>query len=426
MNLKGHVCIDLHNHKSGFTERLEGDNLITDALNNYFKYGITTYTQNGIVPLTTNALGGICLIDRPFLSGGESYIPAEAKFIAGGSYNFNDTNSRYMGTYNLLESGWDEDIYTYTHVYDYTTSQANGTIGAIALTTKDGGKNCFIPKARSGDAYYQLVGDNHTLLYIDTEDKYVYYTKQSSGDNIPIYKSSFAFDAIALNQSGLDINASGEVNTGKTIDNPHQGWYDGHDGYIYYPYVNDSSQAYQSTLHIRVVDVSDFTEDTELEYDFPAPIKTTNCFALDMEHNYIWTVSSDGERIYRYNTSNDQITTFIVSEVFGGSAVVTELRDLPLGGVHGLVDISNVGQYRFRLSNTNTLDYEPINYPNAIGSNHQIQPYGLSYYFSPTSTPGRWITNIVDTMMMSNYNLSELIVKGSNQSMRVTYAITQV
>lgn len=30
--MKGHVSIELHNHNSGFTERIEQDNMVTNAL----------------------------------------------------------------------------------------------------------------------------------------------------------------------------------------------------------------------------------------------------------------------------------------------------------------------------------------------------------------------------------------------------------
>ena len=31
--IKGHVAIELHNHKTGLRDRIEGDNMITNALN---------------------------------------------------------------------------------------------------------------------------------------------------------------------------------------------------------------------------------------------------------------------------------------------------------------------------------------------------------------------------------------------------------
>lgn len=31
--IKGHVTIELHNHKTGLRDRIEGDNMVTNALN---------------------------------------------------------------------------------------------------------------------------------------------------------------------------------------------------------------------------------------------------------------------------------------------------------------------------------------------------------------------------------------------------------
>lgn len=62
--IKGHVQVDLHNHKTGLRDRIEGDNMITNAMNyvipNLIGAGVSA---SEIMPLCQRVLGGIMLFD---------------------------------------------------------------------------------------------------------------------------------------------------------------------------------------------------------------------------------------------------------------------------------------------------------------------------------------------------------------------------
>ena len=289
--LKGKVCIDLHNHKSGFTERIEGENLITDALSMFVNYMVVSGQlskddNSPVYPLATKTLGGICLIDKNFSQGGDIFIPGNAKYIGGGSYNFNDTQSKYIGTYNLLESGWDEATKTYKHVYDYSVSQANGNINGIALTTQNAGKNGFVPRTQ-GDAIGEII--NAYTLYVDTENRDIYYTTSTSATANPIYRLKYPLDVLPLYQG------SEPVDTGKTIDYNGGLYVDGLDGYIYEPRVNGN------TLYLRQVNVSDlsFDYEGEISITFPATLYFTpdTRIAINMDVGDVDGVSQNGSRM---------------------------------------------------------------------------------------------------------------------------------
>ena len=132
--LKGHVQIDIHNHNSGFTERYEQDNMVTKALDYIIPnwQGANRVANDGIMPLATGALGGLMLFDGELTESEDNiFFPNEAHLIACAGQGTNGDNPR-MGSKNASES---KELATgYQSVWDFNTSQANGSIRSLALT----------------------------------------------------------------------------------------------------------------------------------------------------------------------------------------------------------------------------------------------------------------------------------------------------
>ena len=62
--IKGHVAIELHNHKTGLRDRIEGDNMVTNALNYAIPNVIgANYSADNIMPICQKALGSVMLFD---------------------------------------------------------------------------------------------------------------------------------------------------------------------------------------------------------------------------------------------------------------------------------------------------------------------------------------------------------------------------
>ena len=135
--LKGHVQIDLHNHNSGFTERFEQDNMVTDALKyviqNYIGSNNVPNADNGIMPIATRALGGLMLFDGNLTEDASNiHFPSEAHLVAYAGQDVNTSNV-IGGSKNVSESK--EIDHGYQSVWDFSTAQANGSIKALALTS---------------------------------------------------------------------------------------------------------------------------------------------------------------------------------------------------------------------------------------------------------------------------------------------------
>ena len=153
--IKGHVCIDLHNHNSGFTERIEKDNMVTNAIqqclvnlgmcssgytpermsvsqNEVFDYG---YTYNSpLFPLCKVGLGGLMLFDGKLTEDKNNVqFPTDVHLVGFGGSGIN-TASPTKGSLNYTDTKYSDDGRSSTRVWDFATNQANGKIASLSLT----------------------------------------------------------------------------------------------------------------------------------------------------------------------------------------------------------------------------------------------------------------------------------------------------
>lgn len=141
MNIKGHTSIELTDINTGKKERFEDDNMVTNAINLFYKSGGMTNPSafNDLLKADAveNLLGGIlCLDDTITESASIVHVPTGVNMVANGSVGIlNSGNPPELGSYNENESGWQQDG-SYKLVFDYTTSQGNGVIKSVCMTSK--------------------------------------------------------------------------------------------------------------------------------------------------------------------------------------------------------------------------------------------------------------------------------------------------
>ena len=145
--IKGHVRIELHDTRTGSNERIEGHNTFqTNVLKKYMRslgffqnspYDNSTWRSQAV---WRNLCGGILLFkDEIDLTNGDVMtMPAGNKMTANSAYGVsNSGNPVELGSYNSVESV--AGTSGITMVYDWNTSQGNGTIGSICLSSETGG-----------------------------------------------------------------------------------------------------------------------------------------------------------------------------------------------------------------------------------------------------------------------------------------------
>lgn len=144
MNIHGKTIIELSDAKTGkLVQRTEDNNMLTNALTYFYKQGgMTNPTAfNADIlrgyDVIINLLGGILCLDTAINEDATIVrVPSGVGMTANGAYNIlNSSNPPEMGSWNENESGWQQDG-SFKMVWDFTTSQGNGTVACVCLTSR--------------------------------------------------------------------------------------------------------------------------------------------------------------------------------------------------------------------------------------------------------------------------------------------------
>lgn len=148
--MKGYTKIELTNIHTGEKEVVEKHNIVTNNLSEMYKtflLGNSNRYFDSTEPLYDRGMGGIILFSNQLTEDANKYgmIFNSADDIVGCAGNFINTSSdNQIGSRNQTESKILDNGYKY--VWDFGTSQANGTISAVGLTNS-------IACSKSGLAY---------------------------------------------------------------------------------------------------------------------------------------------------------------------------------------------------------------------------------------------------------------------------------
>lgn len=344
--LKGHVQIDIHNHNSGFTERYEQDNLITDALKyiipNYIGGNLTPNAANGIMPLATRALGGLMLFDGTLTEDAANiHFPSDVHLVAFAQQGTN-TDNPLMGSINASES---KALDTgYQNVWDFSTSQANGTIQSIALTNYlvnpfVGFNNSItIHGIMNASGYRSPDSTNSyaTPLVYDSDKQEIYFIMgdgsfSGSGNSITYtatvykeylptnkYKVADKANVAHYPESVVDISFS----YNRTISSMSDRYFifNGHDGYAYYVFVQSNASGNGTITYFSIK-----TSDYSFTVSDPVTVTVTNTALKGgattsiISNGKLFVTSYSGRYIYIIDLSN---TASIKTVDFGQNAVV--------------------------------------------------------------------------------------------------------
>lgn len=216
-NFKGDVTIELTDAKTGKTERVRDHNMVTKALNYFFKQGgITNPTAFNASVIRTNAidylLGGMFCLDTALTEDAEIIrVPSGVGMTANGVKGIlNSGNPTELGSYNEIESGWQQDG-SLKMVWDFSTSQGNGTIAAVCLTSSFNGmlgvgnkSLTSIANAYSMDSYNSVftkaTGDGVVCGYYDNK---IYIMENNFTDKTKINVNVYRFPV-----TGFDVRSS--------------------------------------------------------------------------------------------------------------------------------------------------------------------------------------------------------------------------
>lgn len=456
--IKGHVAIELHNHKTGLRDRIEGDNMITNALNYVIPIVMGGNTSaEKLMPLCEKALGSLMLFDGTLTEDKNNmFLPAEAHLVAFADRGLDTTHSD-RGSLNSAET-YQTDT-GYQSVWDFSTSQANGTIKSLALSLnysfgdnyiRNSPYNLVGPFKTSGPSCKNL-SDKTTFycyaLCYDVENQYLYYidpklggvsqrtekdddgrTKYLYSTEIHIMKAYVPTTKFKLADYPSPTNYGEEV-TSFTIETGTsnmdcRGYFkNGYDGYAYM--ITPAGTA--GKVEMYKLKLSDYSFEISEVQTFT--VKSASFYDKDRHstanNGYAYIKSLNKKSIYIVNLSN----TVDVQEVKLPNDYTLsdgDLANLKNGGVKFETNDSRYGicypDGKIIINQqSGSHSNDPIsNDPRLIADNLVV--FGHRAYSYYTLSNGNLLNNYLGTI----YNLPKPIVKTAASSMKVVYTLTDI
>lgn len=167
MKLKGTAVIELTDVNTSEVETYVEENMVTNAVNNILglnpmaifycedDYNTGLVWTDNLLPICPNIIGGILLFSKALEENADNlYVQSDNLPVAYASNNVNSTANTARGSLNLTESKALDNGYKF--VWEFTASQGNGTIAALALTSALGGQNGFGSSVADASPFLQL------------------------------------------------------------------------------------------------------------------------------------------------------------------------------------------------------------------------------------------------------------------------------
>lgn len=143
--LKGHLSIRLHNPTTGKTEVIEGDNMMTNALNDIFGYNFfDSIDYSSLTPIWSKMLGGVLCFHNSLDVSSEGaaddyHIPDNAMntVIAHAGQTAYTDQADDIKRGNPLSTSMTITDDTVTLAWEWGSAAGNGLISSVALTHSD-------------------------------------------------------------------------------------------------------------------------------------------------------------------------------------------------------------------------------------------------------------------------------------------------
>lgn len=459
--LKGTTKIELTNVHTREKQVVQKHNMITNAISEIFQPTLghlsVESTLRGYVPAYSTLLGGLLLFDSALDANANKYFaPAGVNITGCARYNeVNTSTSKIRGSYNMTESKWDAANKKMTYVYDFNTSQGNGTIASVCLTHLDAGygtygsdlqystpvaKNCYsTPKQYTvggKDQYSGIsVGNYEHLFLLDPDNDCAYYLKVTDATHLAITKRRMGLKNISLFTNDLVLLESTDLPELTTALASYKHYcFDPDDDALYiFAAANSTTAVNQSFTVTKVVFGSWATTQYTITNTGDATLNTNGRYAF-VHRGYVYVRSYNSNYyVYKIQLTN---TANIVKLDGNGSTYSI----MPVLALNGYV----YWQYYYSSSSTscrmNLADSE-LNKLKFSGNGYLCSLYNSSNYTTPSFTvirnhpmlyyisTGSYSTSYF--YFLGNYlatinNLTEAVVKTADKTMKITYIIEEV
>lgn len=454
--LHGHTKITLTNTKNNEVEVIEKDNVVTGLIQGVFNHNLFggLDLSNKIQPLSRFFSGIRCY--NSTISESAIIAPQTNSLIAhAGNDAYSGTAQITRGSYNPTESG----VVTggYNFVWDWTTSQGNGTINSVCLTGATSGqlgdacteadqlvlfnagtissgdfkpsfpentsfRNCQIFDWASGKAY-SLNNTTANGTFVITEFD-INTSAISLLDNG--YFKPFT-DGTAHSISASTLTAGWSFNTGSTS-------FDG--TYLYYFQVTNNS----ANIRYMKINVLDWTQtDGQLTYagaKFAVTSFSTLQFYKDkfpLIDGYLYVPSYTGNSLYKCNIANTTDITLLettaTATINSGNNACIVLENGAILGMDYMMLNNRVYDHtpfmnattRATFNSTGTTGTGKLMSANYLGSGLYLLRYNGQY----TSDIAGTFLAMPQGYLSTVNNLANPLTKTNDKTMKIEYTITE-
>lgn len=237
--LKGKTIIELKDVHTGVVDVIEEENMVTNALQyilnpmGYVKAADPMYTADYVYYYQT-LTGGLLLLNKTLEEKADNVnLPSDVEQTGCAVYNQQNTSGQVLrGSYNVTESEIDIEARRVKYVYDFSTSEGNGTIACVALTHSLGGytnRGLETPPVRALYPYYKSIGSG-MLQYagnnsgISGVDRTLSYTTHGTGYKwiikIDATTDSVYYFSVTSTTSVKILRYRANINTVSLFDSP--------------------------------------------------------------------------------------------------------------------------------------------------------------------------------------------------------------
>lgn len=435
--IKGHTRIELTKVSTGEKKIIEHDNTFQSSLLTAYLRSFGVANNNPFAnstfagrPLWRNLCGGILLF-RDEIQAPASYMPAGNLMVANGAYGVtNNGNPSELGSYNSIESSTN-GASSISFVYDWGTSQGNGTISCVCLTSETGGfigygnasgntatlRDIFQnQESTRKDAHLYYNGKHYRVVSVDYTAKKITYVE--GNDEITV-ASIFQ----GQNEVTRDATYTGTAWGGGQTTTCARAISETEIAIFKSSTVDDISNG--TTANILILDVATGTARLQ-------PIINTSGRALAILNNRIIKLMKDANNHYYLPTSStpaaveefDSNGNFVAEHSTAGKSTAIIARMAP--GLFGYAtdsssaivisdgtdDRKTNGKFNQDLSVTHNAGYDAFfasitNDVNATSSQSAVMPYKNPLYLATIN------------------NLENPVTKDSTQTMKVIYTLTE-
>jgi len=459
--LKGTTTIELTDVHTGEKQVVTEHNMITNAMTKLFQptFGHLTNEQTlrGYIPAYKTLLGGILLFDQPINEDADQiYAPAGPALTGCARYDtINTSTGLVLGSYNVTESEYNSTQRKMKFVYDFNTSQGNGVIASVCLTSLEAGygsynsdmiystsimKSCFtVPKwltVGSKDMYSGIsTGSYYHLFTIDAEEDICYYFRLTNASTLVIQQRQAGLKNFSLFSVDMPVIETTDNITLETAIGAYRTYqFDRDDNALYIISAAATTIASNATFLVTKVQFGTWNV---TQYTMSNTTGTTlysnGRFGIVHRGNVYMRSNSSYYYVYKLELGNaanvvrltGSSSSYSIVPVFAVGGRVYWQYTTYSSGLASRIYVADEVTNRLSPSGTGQLQYVYQSYNSYYTPSYvPILNHEMFYYVTCGSISNVGFCYLADYLATIN-NLSEPVTKTADKTMKITYTIEE-